>query len=103
MGPREKKRASLSRDGRNDYGQSDKAARKAIPRNKAKANRRIRRAADSAAVVGETPPPRLAKSRWQKAPDRRLGAYIATQVRARENRVGGKARRHSAATSGGMS
>ena len=39
--PAEKKRLSYERDGRNTYGQSNKASRKAIPRFKAASKRAI--------------------------------------------------------------
>lgn len=51
MTPREKKRLSLEKDGRNAYGENDKASRKNIPRAKARANRANRRA-DSVALTG---------------------------------------------------
>ena len=40
--PAEKKRLSYERDGRNTYGENDKASRKAIPRFKAKSHREAR-------------------------------------------------------------
>ena len=44
--PQEKKFASLNRDRRNNYGENDKASRKAIPRNKQKSRQAERRAAN---------------------------------------------------------
>ena len=41
--PAEKKRLSYERDGRNTYGQNDKASRNAIPLFKAKSHRKARR------------------------------------------------------------
>jgi hypothetical protein len=43
--PREKKLASLALDGRNVYGENDKASRKGIPRSKQLSHQALRRAA----------------------------------------------------------
>lgn len=43
--PQQKKRLSYLRDGRNDYGQNDKASRRLIPKHKAWARRALRRKA----------------------------------------------------------
>ncbi len=43
--PREKKLASLALDGRNIYGENDKASRKGIPRSKQLSHQALRRAA----------------------------------------------------------
>lgn len=43
--PREKKLASLALDGRNVYGENDKASRKSIPRGKQLSHKAFRRAA----------------------------------------------------------
>ena len=42
--PREKKLASLALDGRNVYGNNDKASRKGIPRSKQRSHQTLRRA-----------------------------------------------------------
>lgn len=86
--PQEKKRLSLERDGRNVYGENDKASRKSIPRAKSRVNRANRRA-DSVALSGVIGPPDevvddaaeqklLGKRRkvWRKWPDQRLGNYL---------------------------
>lgn len=44
--PQDKKSASLDRDRRNNYGENDKASRKAIPRNKQIGRQAERRAAN---------------------------------------------------------
>ena len=44
--PQEKKSVSLNRDRRNNYGENDKASRKAIPRNKQNNHQAERRAAN---------------------------------------------------------
>jgi len=44
--PQQKKKASLALDGRNVYGENDKASKKLIPRRKQEAHQLIRRAAD---------------------------------------------------------
>ena len=78
--PQEKKSLSYQKDGRNAYGKSVKAARKAIPLRKKLANRAVRRS-DKVNLLSD---PEFAnaeirknlKSRWKKAPDQRLGDYI---------------------------
>lgn len=85
--PQEKKRLSYAKDRRNDYGQNDKAARKAIPARKRIANRIVRRAKsrDLAADPDGTEALRLAQTRkkWIKAPDLRLDQDVAKKLRHR--------------------
>lgn len=86
--PQEKKQLSLEKDGRNTYGENDKASRKNIPRAKARVNRANRRA-DSVALTGVIGAPDedidasaedavLGRRRkvWRKVPDRPLGATL---------------------------
>jgi hypothetical protein len=76
--PREKKELSYAKDCRSNYGNSDKAARKSVPRSKAwqrRANRRL--AHQTLATHGED---RLGlirpKTWWRKWPDLPLGDVI---------------------------
>lgn len=78
--PQEKKRLSLEKDCRNDYGGSDKAARKAIPLRKAKLKRALRRAA-KVALASEVDPksqlnPNEVGSNWRKSPDLQLKFHL---------------------------
>lgn len=87
--PREKKQLSLAKDRRNNYGENDKASRKAIPFRKASVNRANRHAGRQAlsdatgahdAEVSESAELRLRGRRskvWRKWPDMALGDYIS--------------------------
>ncbi|MEM7666217.1 MAG: hypothetical protein AAF250_10220 [Pseudomonadota bacterium] len=101
--PAEKKALSYSKDRRNSYGENDKAARKAIPRNKAKGHRSHRRRAaadlsryeildeDIAALTENALITDLDRfSRWSKCPDQSLRDHIDEQDRRREYRGGRK-------------
>jgi hypothetical protein len=102
--PQEKKRLSYEHDRRNDYGENDKASRKAIPLRKrlvARARRRnakdyLPRTLDAMAeeemeraegkiLAAE----RKAELEWRKHPDVPLGKYLAWKRRRRETRSGG--------------
>ncbi|MEM6275797.1 MAG: hypothetical protein AAF714_02525 [Pseudomonadota bacterium] len=76
--PQEKKALSYARDRRNTYGENNKAARKAIPRNKKTANRSVRRVAKQALMHEdlETVAPPDHKRKWRKVPDDKLGAIL---------------------------
>lgn len=87
--PQEKKALSLERDGRNVYGENDKASRKNIPKAKARVNRANRRA-DSVALseVEGAPDEELntaaqdglegrRRKVWRKVPDQALGKKLA--------------------------
>jgi len=50
--PQEKKRLSLDRDRRNDYGENSKASRKNLPKKRAKKNRALRRGSRTAIASG---------------------------------------------------
>lgn len=54
--PQEKKRLTLAKDGRNAFGENDKASRKSIPRAKALVNRANRRT-DTVALSNVLGPP----------------------------------------------
>lgn len=87
--PQDKKRLTLERDGRNAFGENDKASRKNIPRAKARVNRANRRA-DTVALDGALGVPDedldsaaedAVKGRrrkvWRKWPDEPLGRQLA--------------------------
>ncbi|MCR6658047.1 MAG: hypothetical protein NVV72_01415 [Asticcacaulis sp.] len=103
--PQEKKRLSLLKDRRNNYGENDKASRKWIPLRKAMENRDDRRKVGQALgqvqnlneedvdVLESTIRQdinRIANA-WTKSPDIPLGEHIANQQEAIGNR--GKAAR----------
>lgn len=87
--PEEKKQLSLAKDRRNNYGENDKASRKAIPLRKALVNRANRHAdrrvlsdatGANAAEVSESAELRLRGRRrkvWRKWPDVTLGDHIS--------------------------
>jgi hypothetical protein len=81
--PQEKKRLSLTRDRRNDYGENSKSSRKNITRRKAikrRAVRRVLKAAlpgDEALRVRAEIQARRAALEWRKDPDRPLAEVIA--------------------------
>ncbi len=111
--PQEAKRLSLSRDRRSDYGNNDKAARKAVPRLKAASTRAGRHGVKQALSVGgaefaERDEVRVLKSNnksarpvKQKSPGATLAETIERKLRRREARVGGKAKRAVKVRSGG--
>ena len=81
--PQDKKVKSYQKDGRNRYGENDKASRKAIPKRKASVNRSNRRQEKRALDVAEVDPDAaeeaistVNKKRWQKSPDRSLAEHI---------------------------
>jgi len=95
--PQDKKRLSLEKDGRNAFGENDKASRKNIPRAKAKVNRANRRA-DTVALTDALGPPDdgidsrvedavVGRKRkvWRKWPDERLGRKLARRDGADED------------------
>lgn len=109
--PQEKKRLSYERDRRNDYGENDKASRKAIPLRKRLAARGSRRAARAALPGGWDAIPeeeveqaenkmlaaeQRAYLRWRKAPDIPLAEYLA---RKRARRLGQRPARADIPTS----
>jgi len=94
--PQEKKALSYAHDRRNDFGQNDKASRKAIPARKATENRHARRKAgqalgnvealDEAAldVVESSLKHDIERvGGWTKAPDAPLSKFIEVQARRR--------------------
>jgi hypothetical protein len=93
--PQDKKLLSYLKDRRNDYGESDKASRKAIPARKAWVNRTYRRAIrevtrtetnqiDELAVDVE----QVRRKPWKKSPDRPLGEHLNNRWRVRQERGG---------------
>jgi hypothetical protein len=104
MPPAEKKRLSYLKDCRPSYGNSDKAARKAVPRRKAIQNRHDRHAAKQSLVVmpdrTELDADLIESSLvhdvyrvggWRKGADTPLGEVVKSQKEARISRMGGKA------------
>jgi hypothetical protein len=93
--PQEKKALSYAKDHRNDYGENDKASRKAIPLRKRLVNRANRHdvqrhlaAAEGrvnldAADAAEQQTAGKRKKRWSKQPDQPLGEYLAAKARRR--------------------
>ena len=96
--PQEKKAESYEKDRRYSYGNNAKAARKAVPRNKANVNRANRHAASQslADVEGRVDGDRAdaAEARldakrpktWKKVPDRPLGEVVPRQLKRRAAR-----------------
>ena len=90
--PQEKKRLSLDRDRRSNYGNNDKAARKAVPRRKAQVNRANRRADAVALVDAIGAPDEVVEAKvedtvlgrrrkvWRKWPDLRLRTKVAEKL-----------------------
>lgn len=92
--PHQKKALSYARDCRNDFGQNDKASRKAIPRNKATEHRAARRVAKARLRHDpENAPLRVKRGWWRKFPDLPLGADL-------ESRHHGNSRPHTPALMG---
>lgn len=103
--PQEKKAHSYTRDRRNNYGENNKAARKAIPRRKAIENRENRRkmkqevsgiprAEEERAEVAESSARHdiTRVSGWTKTPDTPLATFVAQQQQRRLIRDGRKLR-----------
>jgi hypothetical protein len=101
--PAKTKRLSLTRDGRPSYGENDKAARKAVPRLKAKRNRVFRH--DQNVVLRELGPTpdslnvgliddraagAVFRPAKRKVPDARLGTIVENSLRKRIVRIGRK-------------
>ncbi len=102
--PTTKKKASLARDHRNAAGENSKAARKNIPRAKARAQRKHRHTVHQALTGGESlrseelleaaettvaEAARTKKLRgYRKKPDEPLGEHIAQQAGRRARRAG---------------
>lgn len=89
--PQEKKRRSLEKDHRDDYGQNDKASRRLVPLRKKQANRAVRRGdkvdlRTDPEVAEERLPKRLA-SRWKKCAGQSLGDSLKHRSARREMRV----------------
>lgn len=95
--PQDKKRLSLEKDGRNAFGENDKASRKNIPRAKAKVNRANRRA-DTVALTDALGPPDneveavvedavqgRRRKVWRKWPDEPLGRQLARREGVEED------------------
>jgi hypothetical protein len=92
--PQEKKALSYVRDRRSDYGENDKASRKAVPRRKAHASRKdrhqvaqdlatlVRLPAEAAEVVESSARHDVQRVRgWRKAPDKPLADYLADKAK----------------------
>lgn len=105
--PTDKKQLSYARDCRNDYGNNDKAARKAIPRNKQDNAQRMRRKANAATgkiidredAVADTLESSVRQGAFAnqgpyKVADLPLGKWVIQQKEKARARIGDKARRH---------
>lgn len=95
--PQEKKRLSLKKDFRDDYGQNDKASRRLVPLRKRLANRALRRG-DKVDLAtdpeqAEKRLPKRLKSRWKKSPGQPLTAAVKMKVERQIQRENGKKRR----------
>jgi hypothetical protein len=93
--PQEKKFLSYLKDGRNSYGESDKASRKAIPARKAWVNRTYRRSVRQVTQIEADEIEELAsditavrRKMWRKSPDRTLGEHLNNKWRVRQERGG---------------
>ena len=99
--PQEKKRLSLEKDRRNNFGENAKSSRKNIPRAKARGHRSNRRKQnqdladvdrqdESGLDLVESSARRDIHrvGGWTKHPDRPLGEHIQAKVRARAKRTG---------------
>jgi hypothetical protein len=99
LSPQEKKALSYARDGRNAYGENDKASRKAIPRRKRQGARAIRRLANQQLPKDVTEVPveqteeidrviamakHKPKHNWRKKPDIPLRDWVARQSKWRQ-------------------
>ena len=85
--PQEKKRLSLKKDFRETYGESDKGARKTVPKRKAKGQRQLRRGIKAVLDRGlgpdedgavEAVAKALDRKRWRKVPGTALGELVKT-------------------------
>jgi hypothetical protein len=104
--PQQKKALSYAKDRRNNYGENDKASRKAIPRRKAIENRSNRRTVGqllSKAPDLDEPALDLVESSarhdlgriggWTKEPDTSLVEHVKASLEQRAFRVSAKKRR----------
>jgi hypothetical protein len=102
LSPQEKKHLSYLRDRRNDYGENDKASRKAIPLRKRLTARAFRRVsnhllskdrlkvteAEAEDVEGKIlVAKRKSQHQWKKVSDVPLGEYLARKRERRARRV----------------
>lgn len=98
--PAEKKQLSYERDYRDDLWQSDKAARRAIPRRKRHRARADRRRANQGFAPGVVPTaiedgdhleaellPARPRRPWQKQPGRPLGQSVVEHLENRASRA----------------
>ena len=90
--PQEKKILSYLKDGRNKYGENDKAARKAIPARKAWVNRTYRRTLRQAVCHGaadiEDNVASVRRKGWKKWADEPLASHLNYRWRIRQERGG---------------
>lgn len=81
---------SLKKDRRDSYGANNKASRKLVPMNKAKANRKLRHG--DRVLLQQDPDmadgalEEALKTRWRKVPDQSLGAHLEQQIRRAQQR-----------------
>jgi hypothetical protein len=96
--PQEKKRLSLARDRRDDYGENDKARRKSIPRRRAKKSRSYRHATRQVLRVQDAEQANervrtVRRGEWVKVPDTPLQNSIERKEVNRARLKGRKAKR----------
>ena len=93
--PQEKKSLSYLKDTRNDYGENDKASRKAIPFRKALINRTYRKAVNQVmknlTIISDVEIEKtnnktkeVRRKNWKKHPDKPLGKYLKDKVKFKE-------------------
>src|ERR1051325_6606143 len=107
--PQQKKALSYAKDCRNNYGESDKGSRKAIPQRKAGVNRGYRRRINQILSGKELNNPdqidfidskvkNVRRMYWKKAADEPLGAFVKRKLERRRTHAGnGKTARKRAA------
>jgi hypothetical protein len=90
--PQEKKRLSYAKDCRNCYGESDKGSRTSIKRNKARSNRRLRRAVVHVLQIetinnnsverdlAQETIRKFTRIKWRKWADKPLGEIVKDKV-----------------------
>lgn len=94
--PQEKKQLSYAYDRRNAYGENSKSSRKAIPLQKAKTKRALRKRATQTVaqatrtddLLADDAPENRVRSiqpkRWRKVPDRPLKEHLARKGKLRK-------------------
>jgi hypothetical protein len=93
--PQEKKILSYEKDGRNSYGESDKGARKRIPRRKTWVNRTMRHAVtqvlgtakrDKPDAIADVDTTTIRRKAWKKDADLALVHVVESSLQQRKRR-----------------